>query len=230
MLKKVVSTTLPAVLGLGLANVSSASNDFQKAETDASQIVEVTSSQNANLSKEEIDNKLQEIADKYDIGEKMSLEDQRFVQSYAMKANNGTNDEISVRSIQDDTWKVSGVDSNSALGGTLSGTVKVSLNMWSNNISCNLTTNVTKGAPNSHKTTVRIVAYGFIGGGGTYAGKVADETIGNSSFVSSTAKSWPTTDSKGFGANVLYYDCTVKSEIQDANGSYLGIQGSATLQ
>jgi hypothetical protein len=173
---------------------------------------------------------MREIGDKYKVGEVLSDEDAELVKKYAFQApQKGQTSGVTIYAdAQPDNWKVTGSASNSVFTGSLSGSIYVGLNLWENNFRGTLTTKVTKGTPTSFKSSVQMEAYGLVGAGGTKIGKVADFVV-TSDWTASSNSSFTYTFDQPFNASVAYYYVTPKGAVKNASGT-LEIVGTGTKQ
>lgn len=190
-MKKFSFLVIPFILLLGLFTApvnAEVSDDVEKYEDEFS-----------DLSQKEVNEKFEEINEKYDIEEEFSKRDQAFVKMYAEPINDESNNikPMATESVSESKTK-NGV------------TVKVNGTLDINNqgvinqsFGANLKTRTTKGASkvNSVKTEVEHNAYGIIGSGGigkTYTGKLTNS--GKNNDIDS---------SKNYQANAAYAVSTV---------------------
>lgn len=168
------------------------------------------------VQQEKIDQQLIEIANKYDIGEKMSKKDEKFVKKHT-NAVEQQQSEFSTMATK--TRTIYGYKTNSYINGTLEGTVTVTHGIYNNSFGANFLTYVGKGTPTKITNRLRHVAYGSIGEGGTYIAKVQDKTISNSC---SGVKACRLNDSYSYVAFVAYSQTYPSSTVYYSGGS-LGV-------
>ncbi|QOS98095.1 hypothetical protein JNUCC42_16395 [Brevibacterium sp. JNUCC-42] len=183
-----------------------------------------TSSNYSVASEESINQKLIDIADKYEIGEAIDGEDLDFIMEHGTRVITNTSStegkQRQKRAITDTekTHKVKGAASNDVFDASIKGTLNTALGIWHNTIEGDITTNVSSGKPTDYNTDVRVIGYGAVGTSGTIIGKTIDETY-SSGWTKSTKKSWTYSLDRDFYGSVAILTIDVYASVKGANGS-----------
>ncbi|NQX45167.1 hypothetical protein HQN87_07470 [Paenibacillus tritici] len=165
------------------------------------------------------------IADKYNVGDKLSETDLKFIldNGYSVESS-AAKSEYSIASA--DSWSIYGMkrSGDNSVEGEVGGSVTVDVGLISVNVYGNLSANRVHGAVTNTTAQYKFVAYGLLSTQSPYVGKVADWTQTASGSTSASVGI-----SKLTYANVSVYMMYPEAVFTHAGG-ILNVTGTATKQ
>lgn len=162
------------------------------------------------LTKEQINLKIEEINSRYKIGEAFSKEDSEFIVKYTSINN--------TKSISNKDFDVTKSSSDGKVTANCKGYTTAELNIVNHKFGANYTTVITKGAAYVEKieNQVSCTAYGVVGSDGII-GKIYEKTLSSSTTSKTT---WNFDESENFSGVVLTMFVNAKSIITYTDGSF----------
>lgn len=208
-MKKYFSSVLTVILGIALITSSAFAEG-------------VTETEKPRLNEAQIIEKLNEIADNYEIGEPLSTEDDEFVKEYVPAVKPQDPDEIRTRKKK--STSVYGYNSNNTVGGSVSGEIWADIGTVNHSFGGSIKTTISKGSAKEVVTKIRHLAFGVVGIGGTVVGIVQNKTLKATCKGSSPCS---LNDSHRYMASVAYATTYAEADIKYGNGSVLGIDANS---
>lgn len=166
------------------------------------------------LTKQEIQLRLNEITSNYALYEPLSEDDANFVKKYAMVAPTPAKGGFTTQSTKSvNFYGYPGPNAPDRMSGLeVQGSISVDIGIINNSISVNMGI---QDIENKYwpklSNEVHMTAFGLLGSGGTYVGIVADFTLSNSK---ENATYCTYVGSKNFMASVAYYSVDAKSIVE----------------
>lgn len=186
-------------------------------------VIPVQAADNDVLSSEEALLRLKQIADSYDLYEPLSEKDAEFIRTYAKPASAKDGE---VGTLGKKTWNFDRTkyNSNRSVGLWMKGSVYSDIGIVNNSFGGSYNSYVIAGSSRAYQIqhTIRHTAYGAIGSGGTYIGKVYDGSITNTCKKNGII-TCSTNDSKSYVASVAYSSTWVTSKVWYDSGSTLSV-------
>lgn len=185
-----------------------------------------TNTEEIPLTKQQVLDKLDEIAKNYEIGELLNEEDAEFVKKYVPAPQPVGKDEIQTLALR--STFVLGTKSNSGntLKATVSGTIWSDIGALNNSFGGNLATYIHTGNPTRVVTKIRHIAFGLFGSGGTFVGLVQNETL-----QSDVTKNFNTDakieSSHRYAASVAYSTTYAEADIYYGSGSLFTVEADS---
>lgn len=165
----------------------------------------------------EINERIKQIADSYDLYEPLNAEDAEFIKKYAIQPMDRGN--IGVNGYKSSSFNETKYNSSGTVGVRASGTIWADIGVINNSYGGNFTSRAIKGSSRVDKirNSIRHTAFGLIGSGGI--GKVYDNSITNTCNSSICT----TNSSKSYVASVAYARTWASSTVYYDNGSTLTV-------